>query len=303
MLRQLTFPLICLGLGLGLAIGSFLLNLYYPSWHSESTNNFIIAIMIGIISWMLLKAFAVAEHIIQEKYKSFPIGSQTSRITSFYTRIHIIRNISSFVIIVIAIASILMMFNQVKHIGISLLASVGFLTALVALAAQKPLGSLFVGLQLILTEPIKLGDLVVIENETGTIEEITLTYAVIKLWDSRRLMLPTHYFTEKVFQNWSRGHDGLLSAIKLYVNPTVSIEPIREALHHIVKENSLWDGRIVNLTVSDLRETCIELRAIISAANPANMHTLCNEIREALLKWMSKHCPEAFCKLNNEHKT
>ncbi|MBV9576572.1 MAG: mechanosensitive ion channel, partial [Gammaproteobacteria bacterium] len=202
--------------------------------YSDLANDIIYVIIICTIAWTLLQILAIIESIIYTKYKSLSVGSKETKIISSYTKIHILRNIASLFIIIVAIASALMVFDKVRNIGVSLLASVGFLTAIAALAAQKTLSSLFIGLQLVLSEPIKIGDLVVIENESGIIEEISLTYVVIKIWDGRRLILPISYFVDKSFQNWSRETDGLCGVIKLEMGYTVPIDDTRKALNTIL---------------------------------------------------------------------
>jgi small-conductance mechanosensitive channel len=258
--------------------------------------NMMIVISIAAMSWVLLQIFAIVEAVLYRKYQLAPLGSANRNMSASYTKIHIIRNIASFVIIIIGIAAALMVFDKVRNIGISLLASAGFVTALLALAAQKPLGSLFAGLQLALTEPLKLGDWVVIENESGTIEEITLTYVVIKIWDLRRLILPISYFIEKPFQSWSRGQEGLSNAIKLYVGYALPIEPIIQELNTIIKASFCWDKRVGSLAVSNFQEKCMELRINISAENPTNLDSLGNEVREQLLEFINQRYAECLPK-------
>jgi len=258
--------------------------------------NIMVVIIIAAVSWMLLQIFAIVEAILYRRYQSLPLGPKNKDVSLSYTKIHIIRNVASFVIVIIGMAAALMVFDKVRNIGISLLASAGFVTALIALAAQKPLGSLFAGLQLALTEPLKIGDWVVIENESGIIEEITLTYVVIKIWDLRRLILPISYFIEKPFQSWSRGQEGLSTAIKIYVGYALPVEATRNELSNILEVSLFWDKRVGSLAVSNFQEKCMELRINVSAASPGNLDILGNEIREKLLEFINQHYPECLPK-------
>lgn len=262
----------------------------------DIANDIIFVIIIATVAWTLLQILAIIELIIYTKYKLLSADSKHTKIISSYTKIHILRNLASVFIILIAIASALMVFDKVRNIGVSLLASVGFLTAIAALAAQKTLESLFIGLQLVLSEPIKIGDLVVIENESGTIEEISLTYVVIKIWDGRRLILPINYFVEKPFQNWSRGTEGLFGVVKLEMGYTVPVDATRDELNKILKEIPAWDRRIASLSVSNFKEKTVEIHIIVSAENPGNLDLVMNEVREKLLKYFLKYYPDSLPK-------
>lgn len=253
-------------------------------------NDITLVIIIIAVAWILLKILAMMEHWFHEKKSAIPIDLKTQKDIELYTKIHILRNIAATVIIIIAIAASLMVFDKVRNIGISLLASAGFLTAILALTAQKSLGSLFVGLQLVLTNPLRIGDLIVFENESGVVEEITLTFIVIRIWDGRRLIVPINHFIEKPFQNWSRETQSFLGDVKMYVDYDVPVDAIRHELDTILKDHTAWDGRKSAVSVSDFKENCVEVRIIISAKTPAAMDLLRSDVREKMLDFLcNKH--------------
>ena len=188
------------GLRIILALVVFNVLLSAFEWNRQyfdMAHNVIDVIIISAIAWVVLQILGITENSLHRKYSSFPVSADARGAIALYTKFHIIKNISTVIIIVVAIAASLMVFDKVKNIGISLLASAGFLTAIVALAAQKTLGSFFVGLQLVLTHPLEIGDIVVVEGEFGSVEEINISYVIVKIWDSRRLVLPISYFIEK----------------------------------------------------------------------------------------------------------
>jgi len=189
-------------------------------------NNVLDILIICSVGWIAIQIFYTFEAILYQHMMSLS-RHEHIRAKALYTKMHIIRNITTVVIVIITIAAVLMSFSSVRNIGISLLASAGFLTAIIGLSAQKTLFSLFSGLQIALSQEIKIGDIVVIENASGIIEEITFTYVTLKLGDRRRLVVPIHYFVDKPFENWSREVDGLRSSFFLYVDYLLPIEPLR----------------------------------------------------------------------------
>ena len=168
------------------------------------------------------------------------------------TQIGVIQRILSVIIILFAIASILMTFEKVRQIGVSILASAGIAGVIIGFAAQRSLGTLIAG------------------NEWGRIEEITLTYVVINIWDQRRLIVPITYFIEKPFQNWTRTTAELLGTVFIYVDYQLPIDPLRQELERIVHGSALWDKRVVNIQVTNATEKTLEIRALVSAANSSD---------------------------------
>lgn len=256
-------------------------------------NNIINAIIIGSIGWIVIQIFYTFEAVLFQYMNTLTNEAQL-RVKALYTKMHIIRNIATVVIATITIAAILMTFNSVRNIGISLLASAGFLTAIVGLSAQKTLVSLFSGLQIALAQPIKIGDIVVIEKESGIIEEITFTYVTLKLGDRRRLMVPINYFIEKPFENWSHEGNSLRSSFHFHVDFMMPIEPLRAEFENILRDSCFWDGVAKKLQVAHMNDHSVEIRVQISAANADNLSDLRAEVREKMLAFMQTHYAQFF---------
>lgn len=256
-------------------------------------NDVIKTIIIGSIGWIAIQVLYTFEAIIYQQMMLLT-NKDAKRVKALYTKTHIIRNIATVVIILLTIAVILMSFKGVRNIGISLLASAGFLTAIVGLAAQKALFSLFSGLQIALSQAIKLGDIVVIENESGIVEEITFTYVVLKLGGSRRMIVPINYFIDKHFENWSHEHDTLQGSINFHVDYLMPIHPLREHLNKILAASTSWDGISNKLYVSALGEKSVELRIQVSASNSDDLYDLHAEIREKMLEFIRNNYAEYF---------
>ncbi len=249
-------------------------------------------LIIASIGWITIQILSTVEAIVYQKMIRLE-QKHYLYTKGFYTKVHIIKNIATVIIVFITVAAILMSFNSVRSIGISLLASAGFITAIVGLAAQKPLSALFSGLQIAVAQPIKIGDMVSVDKKSGTIEEITFTYVRLKLNNDRRLLVPITYFIENVFENWSHS-SSFSDSILLYVHYTTPIEPIRTELDRILKSSSLWDGKIGKLQVSSLTAQTIELSLVVSSTQTTQLSDLCAEIREKILEFIREHYRHAL---------
>jgi small-conductance mechanosensitive channel len=210
------------------------------------------------------------------------------------TRIQIVRRLLVFVILLVAIAAVLMNFKEVRQIGTGLLASAGVAGVIAGFAAQKSLSTIIAGLQIAITQPMRIDDVVIVEGEWGTIEEITLTYAVIRVWDQRRLIVPITYFLEKSFQNWTRNSSDLIGTIFFYADFQVPIEEVRAEAQRIVNASKLWDKRVFVVQVTDFRSDCVEIRILASAPTSPILFDLRCEIREKILAFLQDHYPSAF---------
>jgi small-conductance mechanosensitive channel len=188
----------------------------------------------------------------------------------------------------------------VRQYGVSLFASAGVAGLVAGLAARPVLSNLFAGVQLAMTQPIRIDDVVIVENEWGIVEEITSTYVVVRIWDLRRLIVPLTYFIEKPFQNWTRESSALLGSAFLYVDYRAPVEIIRNKLSEIVKSSKNWDGKVVNLQVTDAKENTVELRCLMSANSAGQAFNLRCEVREQLIDFLQKHHPEALPRQRSE---
>jgi small-conductance mechanosensitive channel len=186
-----------------------------------------------------------------------------------------------------------MTFESVKQYGVSLFASAGAAGLILGLAARPLLSNLIAGVQIAITQPIRIED-VIIENEWGWVEDIASTYVVIRLWDWRRMVVPLSYFIERPFQNWTRDTQSLIGAIAFHVDYCTDVSRLRQRLEEAVRESKLWDGAVVNLQVIEASPRAIELRALVSARSAPQSWDLRCEIREKLLAFIREEMPEAF---------
>ena len=187
-----------------------------------------------------------------------------------------------------------MTFAPVRQYGVSLFASAGAASLIVGLAARPLLTNLIAGVQIAITQPIRMEDAVIVEGEWGWIEEITSTYVVVRLWDWRRMILPISYFLEKPFQNWTHNSASLIGSVYFFLDYRVPVERLRQKLLEIVKESPLWDGKVVNLQVSDALEHTVQIRMLVSARNAPQTWDLRCEVREKILEYLQAECPEAL---------
>jgi small-conductance mechanosensitive channel len=211
-----------------------------------------------------------------------------------HTQVQVIGRAIDVVISLLALASILMLFSEVRHVGTSLLASAGIVGIVAGVAAQKPLANVLAGFQIALAQPVRVDDVVIVEGEWGRIEEITLTYVVVHLWDDRRLVLPLSYFIEKPFQNWTRTSSELLGSVFVWVDYTFPVEEGRAALKEIIEASPRWDKRFWNLQVTDADARTMQLRVLATATDASQAFDLRCEIREKFIAHIQKHHPQSL---------
>jgi small-conductance mechanosensitive channel len=210
------------------------------------------------------------------------------------TKISILYRIAQCIVGFLVIAMMLIAIPGVRTIGVSLMASAGLAALAVGAAAQPALKNLIAGVQMAFSEPIRLDDVVIVEGEWGRIEEIKLTYVVVRIWDDRRMVVPVSYFLEKPFQNWTTKTSDLLGTVFFYVDPAADVARIREAFVGAVKANSRWDGRVAILQVTEHKADALELRGLLSARNAGIAFDLRCEVREAVMEFLRTQMPEAL---------
>ncbi len=210
------------------------------------------------------------------------------------TRASILHRIIVFVVLAITFCLMLMSIPSVRSIGVTLIASAGLAALAVGAAAQPALKNLIAGIQMAFSEPIRLDDVVIVEGEWGRIEDIRLTYVVVRLWDERRLVVPVSQFLEKSFQNWTRETSQLLGSVFWYLDPAADIPRLRAKLEELVKANPRWDGRFCNLQVTDTKPEAIEVRGLMTAKDASTAFDLRCDIREGLLAYIRQEMPEAL---------
>jgi small-conductance mechanosensitive channel len=213
------------------------------------------------------------------------------------TQLQFVRKFIVSLIILITAAIILLSFESMRKIGAGLLTGVGIGGIIIGFAAQKSLGNLLAGFQIAFTQPIRIDDVLIVEGEWGKVEEITLTYVVVNIWDQRRLILPITYFIEKPFQNWTRVSADLLGTVFLYLDYTIPIEPMRQELTRLLNADPLWDKRVNVVQVTDsTKDGAIEVRFLMSASNSSRAFDLRCHVREAMISFIQVNYPESLPK-------
>ncbi|CAF0694729.1 mechanosensitive ion channel family protein [Candidatus Methylacidithermus pantelleriae] len=253
---------------------------------------------IGGIGVIVLAAYAGIRAIdktaalVRKRYPLEREEDPTAR--RIHTQLQFFERVGVGAVLFLAIVSILMLFEPLRKVGWSILASAGAAGLVVGWAAQRTVANLFAGFQIAWTQPIRINDVVVVEGEQGRVEEITLTYVVIRLWDERRLILPLSQFVDKPFQNWSRNSGHLLGTVFLYADYTVPVEAIREELLRILQHHPLWDGRMAKVEVTDVKDWGMEIRILLSASSPDKLWDLRCDVRQRLLRFLQDRFPSSL---------
>ncbi|MDF0517716.1 mechanosensitive ion channel family protein [Bradyrhizobium yuanmingense] len=254
------------------------------------TRLFVVA-FIALIGWISIR---VVDMSAARYLQNFRDVTENFVARKHVTQVRVFKRVTDTIIVIITVSAALMTFDSVKQYGVSLFASAGAAGIIVGLAARPLLSNLIAGLQIAITQPIRIEDAVIIENEWGWIEDIASTYVVIRLWDWRRMVVPLSYFIEKPFQNWTRDTASLIGVVALHVDYRADVPRIRRWLEEAVKQSKLWDGEVVNLQVIDADSRTIELRALVSARNAPQSWDLRCEIREKLIAFIRDEMPEAL---------
>ncbi|MFD1147495.1 mechanosensitive ion channel family protein [Saccharothrix hoggarensis] len=243
-------------------------------------------------AWLLASLLVVIEDATLARIRVDVSDNRHAR--RVHTQITLVRRVTVVVVSVLAAAAVLMTFPSARAAGTSILASAGVIGAIAALAAQSLLGNVFAGVQIAFSDALRLDDVVVVENEWGRIEDITLTYVVVHLWDDRRLILPTAYFLKSPFQNWTRTQSALLGTVELDLDWTVPVEDLRQELRHALEGNDLWDGRVCVVQVTDAVGSFVRVRALVSASDAGRLWDLRCAAREHLVGWLRSRHPGAL---------
>lgn len=248
--------------------------------------------LIAAFSFLLIRVIVIFEDLIYHRNDITVADNLKAR--KIRTQIKFVSRMLIVIIIVLAIAAMLLSFESLRKVGTGLIAGVGVGSIIIGFAAQNALGNLLAGFQIAFTQPIRIDDVVVVEGEWGRIEDITLTYVVVKIWDERRLVLPIRYFVEKPFQNWTRVSSDLLGTVFLYLDYKAPIDKIRQKFEELLKTNKLWDGKVKVVQVTDCKLREIEVRALMSARNSSDTFDLRCFIREKLIEYLQNEHPESL---------
>lgn len=270
-------------------------HLPFPEKLSAPVSHVLEILFIFAFTWFFIRLLRVAGKVIMGR---FELGHEDNlEARRVVTHIELIRKVLNVIIIVLAVSVALMTFDAVRQVGISLLASAGVAGIILGFAAQKSIATLIAGIQIAVTQPIRIDDVVIVENEWGRIEEITLTYVVVRIWDQRRLIVPVNRFLEQPFENWTRTSADLIGTVYIYADYNVPTEDVRNELKRIVEGSPLWDNRVVSLQVTNATEKTIELRALVSAASSSDAWDLRCIVREKLLDFLQRNYPDSLPKI------
>jgi small-conductance mechanosensitive channel len=255
-------------------------------------NNLLLIFSLTLISIQFITAIA---YYLQSRYN---LGtSDNLRARKNITQIKVFRAIAVTIIVIIAIGSALMTFEQARKVGISILTSAGILGLIIGFAAQKSLGMILAGIQLAVTQPVRIDDIVIVEGEFGRIEEIQLTYVVLAIWDERRMIIPVTWFLEKPFQNLSRTNTNTLGTILFFVDYSFPVDSIRKVLPSMLQDNNDWDGRVASIQVSNTTENHKEIRVLLSSADPSKSWDLRTTVREKIIDFINTNYPDTFSRI------
>jgi small-conductance mechanosensitive channel len=247
---------------------------------------------ICLLGWTALTALHIGADLYLRRFRLDVEDNLLAR--KHITQVRVLERVVDVLIVLITIGFALMTFDAVRQYGVTLFASAGVAGIVAGLAARPVLSNFLAGVQLAVAQPIRIDDAIIVENESGNVEEITFSYVVVRLWDLRRMVVPLSYFIEKPFQNWTRTGGELIGTVFLYVDHTAPVDAIRKKLTEIVAQSKLWNGKVVNLQVSDCRETTIELRALMSANSGSAAWDLRCEVREKLIDFLQREYPSAL---------
>src|ERR1700736_2507516 len=254
-------------------------------------------VLVVVLSVLIVRGVNAVQAALMSRHRLDAPDNLSAR--KIFTQVSVIRKIIVTAVVIIATGSILMLFDPVRQFGSSILASAGVAGIVIGFAAQKTLGNVLAGIQIALTQPLLIDDIVVVEGEFGQSEEITLTHVTVRTWDLRRLVVPITQFVEKPFQNWSRVSTELLGTVILYLDYQAPMGELRKELKRLVENNPKWDKRVCGLQVTDAKQSTIEVRALISGSDPGKLGDLRAEVREGLINFLVRNYPESLPRSRN----
>lgn len=246
----------------------------------------------GAITWVVIGLLGALEDFVKGRHDVGVADNLEAR--RVHTQISVLTRSLMVVTVVVGVAAGLMTFDGIRALGTAMLASAGLAGLVIGLAARPVLENLFAGLQIALTQPIRLDDVVIIEGEWGRIEEIAVTYVVVRIWDQRRLIVPFSRIISQPFQNWTRQSADILGTVFIHTDYTVSVDALRSELSRIVEERDEWDGRVCALQVTDATSSTLELRALVSAGDAGKAWDLRVHVREELVAFLQREFPESL---------
>ncbi|MBV2153561.1 mechanosensitive ion channel family protein [Kitasatospora sp. SUK 42] len=263
--------------------------------NDDGAHHLVLLFLLASLGWLTVRVVAAVLEALLSRYET--VTDDPARVQRVRTQISMLRRVVSAVIVVVTVAVMLLTFSAMRTIGASLLASAGIIGIVAGIAAQSTLGNFFAGLQIAFGDTVRIGDTVVVEGQQGTVEEITLSYLVVRLWDYRRLVVPVSYFVSKPFENWTRRDPGLLASVFLHLDHTTPVDELRAALRTLLERHPLWDGAEWALNVTDTTPSTIVVRATMTARTPDDAAQLRFDVREQLIAHLRDEHPHALPRL------
>ncbi|MFB6317121.1 mechanosensitive ion channel family protein [Saccharicrinis sp. FJH54] len=242
------------------------------------------------VSWLVISSVKGIKFVVLSKYDISTKDNLKAR--KIHTQFRYFENLLIFIVVIIAVSIALMSIEKIREFGYSLLASAGVAGIIVGFAAQRSISLVLAGFQIAITQPIRLDDVVIVEGEWGWIEEITMTYVVVRIWDKRRLIVPINYFIEKPFQNWTRTEADILGTVFVYVDYGFPVDKLRNKISELLKETDKWDGNVNVIQVTDATEKTMELRILVSASDSPSAWDLRVYLREKIIAYIASDLPD-----------
>jgi small-conductance mechanosensitive channel len=255
-------------------------------------------VFIATVTWLLVRCCTAVGHGVVALHPADGPDNLTAR--RIHTQTQVLIRCANFAILLVGVAAMLMTFPEVRQIGASIMASAGLVGIVAGLAARPVLGNLIAGLQIAITQPIRIDDVLIVQGEWGRVQEITGAYVVVRLWDERRLIVPLQWFIENPFQNWTRSTASLIGSVFLWLDYRMPLEPLRKELERLCKDAGEWDRRVCVLQVTDTSTQAMQVRALVSASDSSKAWDLRCKIREGLVAYVQRHHADCLPRLRAE---
>ncbi|MDQ0729242.1 mechanosensitive ion channel family protein [Arthrobacter sp. B1I2] len=261
------------------------------SWHA-GVDHFLLIALIGAFAWLAVAVLLIVEAVVLNRHSVDVADNRRAR--RLRTQMILARRIAVALVVVLAVGTAMLTFPAIQALGAGLLASAGVISIVAGLAAQTSLVNVFAGMQLAFTDAIRVDDVVVVQKEWGRIEEITLTYVVVHLWDDRRLILPSTYFTTTPFENWTRRQSEVMGTVEFDLDWRAPVEDMRTELRRVLAGTELWDERVGVLQITDATGGFVRVRILVSAADSAALFDLRCLVRETMVTFLQQNHPQAL---------
>lgn len=269
--------------------------------HSFGVGRSLTLVLIASVAWLAVRIATAAVDTMYARYAA--VTQDDARVRRVRTQVTLIQRVVTAVVVVVAVAAMLLTFPPMRTVGASMLASAGVLGIVAGIAAQSSLGNLFAGLQIAFGDTVRIGDTVVVDEEWGKVEEITLTFLTVRTWDERRITMPVSYFTSKPYENWSRGGAQMTGTVFWHLDHSAPVDLMRDQLQAILKDIPEWDGRSASLVVTDTTPHTVQVRAVVTAKDADDIWTVRCAVRERLITWLLTHHPYALPRITTSEAT